>query len=261
MEHLNTEGLEPDVVGNNQDGHSPTLDTKLNESQEGDEQSTPNDDKEEKSAEQLKRERASAVTEAIKNHKEAQEARAENAYLKAKLKVRDDKANIVDIYDDNPEVAEKIAQELYSMSYHDMLYDIDNTSSRSSSKDPGDIDSLIDRKFQEREQKRVQKDIEGYTIDFFVENNIEPKSTAFNNILKEFREYKPKSLSQAKRLMTMIYEDYTGKSSSQPRQQVSSVSMPRSKTRSFDKGSTSVKKAALEAAKAMGLNHNEEDYK
>lgn len=242
---LQTLGIEPDVV----------------------EEAAPSQEEEvvdnaplEKTAEQLRSERASAVTEAIKNSKEAKTARADADYYKAYAQVADDPDSVVNIYSKNAELAERIVQEKWGMSYDELISKAQEGDKESEAAyNPNQIDALIDKRLSQREQRAEQQRIEKTTIDFFTANDIDLKSSTFKDIMSDYSSYNVKSEAQSKRLLNMLYKEHTGETSVSS-SNIDSVSIPRvSGRKTYSKSSKY--KDALNTAKSLGMNLSEEDFK
>jgi hypothetical protein len=177
------------------------------------EQSTPNSEQEpQKTASQLEVERSRAVAEMHKFMQKEKEARAQNssleqekAYLQVENAVLKDNSKIVDVYNSNPELAEEICQNNFGVSYNELIQ-----ASKPATAEP-DLESLLERKLTEREQRQVQKQIDEEVISFFVEKGLTEKSSMFQQVMREYQEYPaPKSVAQAKKLVSMLYREANG---------------------------------------------------
>tara|TARA_Y100000310_G_scaffold335810_1_gene418770 strand:+ start:955 stop:1743 length:789 start_codon:yes stop_codon:yes gene_type:complete len=217
---------------------------------------------EDKDPEQLRQERATAVTEAIKHSKEAKSARADVEYYKAYAQVADDPNALLKVREQDSELAERITQEKWGVSYDELIERVEqeNSPKKKAQYSEADIDRIIEQKLEQRTQSTQKQKIDDYMTDFFIDNDVDVKSPTFKNIMEELDTYQPKSLKQAEKLLSMIYKDHTGRNSVSVGN-IDSVSMPRSSGRKTYSKSDSFKKAA-NLAKTIGFSDlTEADFK
>lgn len=160
-----------------------------------------NPDDEGKSAEQLKEERKIAIQEAVKNSKEAKDAKAELSYYKESNAVAKNPDYLIKINEKDPVLAEKIAQDLWSSSYNDLL----EAGTQQSNKTQPNVSELVKAALQkEREaekQTAEEQNINKSLEDFLVKNEIIPGDPKFKTINSEFNSTTFSSASQAKRFL------------------------------------------------------------
>lgn len=162
-----------------------------------------------KSPEQLKQERADAVRESIKNHKKAEAAQAEASYLKVENAVLKNPQYIVDVYNNSPELAERIAQENWGKSYKQLI----NASQEKEITNQQEYDedllsSAIEKTLSKKEAAKEKERIEDLTIKFFTERDIDLKSPTYKKIISEYKEYEPKTAAQAELILKSLYKTH-----------------------------------------------------
>lgn len=218
-----------------------------------------------KSAEVLKQERADAITEAIKHSKESKSARADAEYYKTYAQVADDPNSIISIRERDASMADRIAQEKWGMSYDDLIAKANEgeepseTTKSTPRYTESDIERIVEKKLQEKNTTSEKQRIEDYTIDFFIQNDVDVKSPTFKNIMEEFDTYAPKNAGQAEKLLTMLYREQTGRNSTAVGN-IESVSFPRNSGRKTYSKSSAYKDAA-KTAKSLGMDLTEADFK
>jgi hypothetical protein len=156
-----------------------------------------------KTAEQLKAERATAIQEAVRNSKEAKEAKAQLKYYETSLKVAKDPNTLISINEEDPDMAEKIAQELYGKSYLSLLNGEQSDDTENMTE--ADLYKLF-KKFQEKEGKvSVEQQIENEITGFFASKNIMPGTPLFKKIYEEVSDMRFTDPKQAKRMLNAVF--------------------------------------------------------
>lgn len=219
--------------------------------------------------EDLVEQKRTAISEAIKNSKKAKRERAEKEFYKTAHEVLKDPNRIVDINDQDPELADKIAKENWGVSYRRLLEMSNETDDKKTapSVDPTMyteemLEKIVEEKLAAKQTASVKEQIEKYAVDFFVENDVDLKGPTFKAIMQEFEEESPKTMKRAQRLLRILYEEHTGRSSVHV-PSLDGVSMPSSRTRSAKK-STAKKAQRSDIAKlaqSIGMDLTAEDIK
>ena len=132
--------------------------------------------------EKMSSERKTAITEAIENNKEAKTAKAEANYYKKMTSVQRNPDYLTEIHMEDPEMANKLAQELYSKSYDQLLAE-----ARGETTPNVDVNKLVDAKFAQREREAEVKRIDKLEDKFFEDNKITLGSEEYNKILKSIK--------------------------------------------------------------------------
>ncbi len=216
----------------------------------------------EKEPEQLRQERAAAVTEAIKHSKDAKSARADVEYYKAYAQVADDPNALLKVREQDSELAERITQDRWGVSYDELINRVEQESSpkKEAQYSASEMDRIIEQKLKQREYSTEKQKIDDYMHNFFIDNNVDPNGPTIKNIMEELETYHPKNLNQAEKLLSMIYKEHTGRNSTSVGN-IDSVSLPRSSGRKSYSKSDSAEKA-VELARSIGFSDlTEADFK
>lgn len=250
--------INSNVDGDAQDGFDeldiiPNLGEDVNESNE-DAQSSEEDDRE-----SLRRAKLVAISQAVKNSKEAEANRAKVQFLESAHEVVLDPIKIQSIYRNDPELAERIAQKNWNRSYEEVAELLTSNNTQSSTSSLSNVDEIVDRKLREREQKAQSLQIDDYLTTFIDENDINPKSPLFKQILSEFNENRSlaTTLPKAKKLLSMIYAEQT--QSSRKVDNLSGVFTPRSNSRPQEKVSSTARVVSPQM-KAMMIEQKGEEF-
>ncbi len=142
-----------------------------------------------------------AITEAIANDKKAKEAKSKLTYLETFKTVAKDPNQIVQIHDTDPQLAEKLANDIYGKEYK-QLFEQEKTM------DATDIEKIVEKVMQKNESKSGVKKINTAVEDFFVENKILPGTDLFRKINDEFHGYTVKSVTQAKNVLSGLLRNF-----------------------------------------------------
>lgn len=247
--------INSNVDGDAQDGFEeldiiPNLGEDVNESTE---------DTNSQDSESLKRDRLVAISQAVKNSKEAEANRAKVEFLESAHEVVLDPEKIQSIYRTDPDLAERIAQKNWNRSYEEVAGMLTSNNSQSANSTPSNVDAIVDRKLREREQKEQAMQIDEYLTTFIDENDINPKSPMFKQIMSEFNENRSlaTNLPKAKKLLSMIYADQT--QSSRKVDNLSGVFTPRSSSRPQEKVSSTARVVSPQM-KAMMIEQKGEEF-
>jgi len=241
--------------GDAQDGFDeldiiPNLGEDVNESE---------DDTTSQDLEALHRAKQVAISQAVKNSKEAEANRAKVEFLESAHEVVLDPEKIQSVYRSNPELAERIAQKNWNRSYEEVAAMLTSNGAQSGASTQPNVDALIERKLREREQKAQEVQIDDYLTTFIDENDINPKSPMFRQLMSEFNENRSlaTTLPKAKKLLSMIYADQTHS----PRKvdNLSGVSTPRSNSRPQEKVSSGARVVSPQM-KAMMIEQKGEEF-
>lgn len=154
-----------------------------------------------KSYAEIDEERSRAVAQMHKYRKEAEGSKAEKDYILIENAVLKNPETIVEVYKQNPSLAETILQN------NPRIAEMVNASTTASQPD---IDSLLDKKLQEREARKEAEKIDVAIIDFFSEKQISETSPIFRNIVQDLAAMQPKSLAQAKKFLNALYKEEIG---------------------------------------------------
>jgi len=191
---------------------------------------------EEVDIEAIKAEKRAAVTEAKKRFHESETARAEASTLRTTLEnaVQANPDLLLKLQQDDPQLADSIANKLYGESVDDLVARAQRQQQPQNSYD--DIRRVIREETAAEERKREQRNIERLEVDFFVENDIDPKSPQYKSIMSTYNRFKPKTLDEAKELLELAYAKT--RTSSKPVRDINQVYSP-----SFGSSPTIPKKA------------------
>lgn len=209
------------------------------------------------SPEELKQQRLTAISEAIRNDKETERQRAETEFYKTAHQVMKNPNSIIDIYNRDPSLAEKVAQENWNVSYTELL---DNSKEdKSNTVDRGTIENMVKDVLSNQERKQESREIENYLLNFLAENDIAPKTPKFREILSEFEEFKPDTLPKAKKILNMLLASSDSVRSS--REDIDNAYIPRSRTSSIEKPSANAKRVSPEMRKYMESTYGADNVK
>ena len=210
-------------------------------------------------SESLKRDRLVAISQAVRNSKEAEANRAKVEFLEYAHEVVLDPEKIQSIYRTDPDLAERIAQKNWNRSYEEVAGMLTSNNSQSANSTPSNVDAIVDRKLREREQKEQALQIDEYLTTFIDENDINPKSPMFKQIMSEFNENRSlaTNLPKAKKLLSMIYADQT--QSSRKVDNLSGVFTPRSNSRPQERVSSTARVVSPQM-KAMMIEQKGEEF-
>lgn len=177
----------------------------------GDSSSTPNSEQENsKTPQQLEEERSRAVAEMHKFMQKEKQARAESStlaqekeYLETENLVLKDNGKIVEVYENNPELAEQICQSNWGVTYAQLVQQAQSSTP--------DLDSLVDKKLSERELRKEMERVEVTPLEFLADKGLNEKSSVFQEVMREYNEFPaPTSVKQAKKLVAMLYAQANG---------------------------------------------------
>lgn len=213
-----------------------------------------------KSKEQLRQERADAIKKSLQNHQEAEQARADVEYYKTYAKVVEDPDSIVSIHKESPEVADRIAREKWGISY-DQLISKARGDIQSGVVDPTQVESIIERKLQEKERQAEKQKLDNALVDFFVDNDIEVGSSTFKQIREEYASYNVQTVDQAKKILGMLHREYVGEDVQV--KDIPSVSVPNvgGSKASLKRSKKNTRDSIMDLANALGAGISEEDVR
>lgn len=181
-------------------------DNELSSSDQGDDtdESQSTSDGTEKSRAQLEEERRNAVKAALANNQKVKkvQAQAEGYYSRMLNLARKNPDTILPgLYLDDPQLAEKVAQDVWGKSYEDVMADV----STPETPEPSELEELVqkelEKKLQQEKSERTQKQIEKTEQELFmsVARKYDPKSFQFQKIMKEYKSFgTPSTVKQAK---------------------------------------------------------------
>ncbi len=209
-----------------------------------------------KSTAQLDEERRRAITASIEKSKEAESARAESSFLKAALKASKDPNTIIDLYREDPILAERIAQENWGRSYQE-AYQILTEQTKQTPATPSPTEDFRkvyreerEREMQQSERQRMSK----LEVDFFLERNIDPKSAVFKQIMTTYQKFKPTSYDEAQELLEMAQAKATRTTNKTSAGDIDAVPTIKGSTAaSMKKKPTALSATALALGKKLGL--------
>lgn len=229
--------------------------------EDDDEADSPSDqDEEEPNEDQMRQDRAEAIRQAIKHSKDAEAARADVEYYKNYAKVVEDPNSLVDVHMANPELADRIAQERWGMSYRELTRSKETQPQQTQT--PADIDRLVEQKLAERERASQKDKLEDYVVEYLSKTDVDPRSEIFKEIIKDYRlmSQAVSSVDQADRILNALYAQHIKDEPKKPSTRMTSVSVPGTKAgRNTNKSSSY--RDAMAAAKALGMDLTEEDFK
>lgn len=223
-----------DGDGDAQDG---TLYEEINPNLEDD----VREQEDETSPEELKQQRLNAISEAIRNDKEAEKQRAESEFYRTAHQVMKNPDTIVDVYRRDPQLAEKIAQENWNVSYTALLAN-SQSEQNNTSIDRSTVESMVQDVLSSHQKQNESREIENYLFNFLAENDIQPKTPLFKEILADFEEFKPSTLPKAQKILDMLLASRGSKRASND--DIDNVYIPRSRTTSPEKPSANAKKVS-----------------
>lgn len=149
-----------------------------------------------------------AITEAIAKDKEAKDAKSKLSYLEAFKKVAKDPNQIVQINETDPELAEKLAGDIYGKSY-DQIFDKEEKGMNAA-----DIEKIVAKAMAAEKSKADVGNIDKTIEDFFVENKIQPGTELFRKINEDFHGYTVKSSDQAKNVLSGLLRTFKSENTS-----------------------------------------------
>lgn len=187
-----------------------------------------------KTPKQLEEERSRAVAEMFKFMNKEKEARAELStisqdaiYLNAENAVLRDNGKIVEVYQEDPELAEKICQTNWGVTYTQLIQ-----AAQGKQESSVDLDTLVERKLSEREKRAEMKRVEMVPIEFLADKGLTEKSPLFQQVIREYNEFPaPATANQAKKLISVLYKQANGDDSDVGDIDMTAVRTPSSGTR------------------------------
>ena len=167
---------------------------------------TPN--QKEVDVEALQEEKRAAVTEAKKRFHEKEEARAQVSTLRATLEksVQKNPDMLLSLQQDDPIMADEIAQKLFG----DTVDGLVRTAQSQQNNQPlppsrDEIRQVIKEENTAQERAIERKKLEKLEVDFFLDNDIDPKSQQFKEIMSTYNRFKPQTFDDAQEILEMAY--------------------------------------------------------
>jgi len=225
-----------------------------NTPQEGSHDVTTPTDETPLSIEELKAEKARAVTASIQKHKEAKTARAEFEALRGTLErsVRANPEILLEIQKENPGLADELSHKVYQKPVDEAVMPQDAGYGVSSE----DIRRVYREERMREQQVEESRKIEQLEVNFFLEKDIDPSSPVFKSIIATYEKFKPGTYAEAQEILEMAYakEQLARKGKPVRAGDVDAVYTPRSSAAvASKKPKTTLSKTALELGRKMGL--------
>jgi len=154
--------------------------------------------------EKLQSERKTAITESIANSKEAKTAKAEASYQRQVNSVYRNSENIRELHNEDPDNADKIAQEVFGKSYNQLIAEAQGD------KPEQNVSQLVQEELAKERRVEEKNKVEEFKEKFFDDNQITLGGEDYNKILKIVNQHNPDTLSKASSLYKMALNEVKG---------------------------------------------------
>lgn len=200
----------------------------------------------------------------IHKNKLRKEARADARQLEELLEqaVIDNPEYLMKIHSTDPDRADRISKKVFNgMTYDELLQEAQRQNNNEGQTyqeriTRGDIRKELDNYFAERETQQEHEKIESAELDFFKGLNLNPKSAKFQNIMKAYNEFSPKSVKEAKVFLEHARNSVLSHSENN-KESINNVPSHGSRSGSFSSGKQQTKKISAGMqfmAKRMGIS-------
>jgi len=216
-------GTSQDAQANLEGDSEPNTETDT-----GEDGQSPNPSLSGKTPEELRQERIEAIRQAQRNKASEREARADAEFFKTALSVGKDPKTLKGVYRKNPDLAERVAQEVWGVPYDSVITSTDDGQGHL---DQESVRSLLREELRRTQEVQESQAIEETIVDFTLEYDLNPLSATCKRIMDKYALGSPKNAKQARELLDMAYIAVTGnvKKTVQNEKNIVSASVPTNK--------------------------------
>jgi len=190
----------------------------------------------------------------IRLYKEQKKASEEKKFLTNVNKVYKDNEKLHEIYDEDPELAEKISQEVHGISYNEVSND---SKADDSSDSETDVATLVRKELDKQNAEKESEKIEELEVNFLTEKGLVPWSVEYKNIMETYNWFTPKTSKEAAKILWMAYAFHKGGEESYTPPVTTSFGSWKTPNTAFDSQEYWQLKASMQA---VGVSLTKEEY-